>query len=35
MGLGNNNYQSGSKRSNFRFQLQVLKALERIINALI
>jgi hypothetical protein len=34
MGLGNGNYQSGSKGSNFRFQLNMLKLLDRIIKAL-
>jgi hypothetical protein len=34
MALGNNNYQSGSKKSNFAFQLKVLQALQRILNGL-
>ena len=34
MSLGNNNYQSGSKKSNYSFQLKVLRLLERILNAL-
>lgn len=34
MALGNNNYTSGNKGSNFNFQLKVLRALQRILNAL-
>jgi hypothetical protein len=34
MSLGNNNYKSGSKKSNYDFQLRVLKLLQRILNAL-
>lgn len=34
MGLGNGNYKSGNKKSNFNFQLRFLKALDEIIKAL-
>lgn len=34
MALGNNKYASGSKKSNFYFQLKVLQLLQRILNAL-
>lgn len=34
MGLGNNKYSEGSKRSNYYFQLKVLQLLQRILNAL-
>lgn len=34
MALGNGNYTSGNKHSNFNFQLKVLQALQRILNAI-
>jgi hypothetical protein len=34
MSLGNGNYTNGSKDSNFNFQLKVLQALQRILNAI-
>jgi hypothetical protein len=34
MGLGNNNYKNGSKRSNFRYQLTFLRLLQRILDNL-
>ena len=34
MALGNGNYTNGNKGSNFNFQLKVLQALQRILNAL-
>jgi hypothetical protein len=34
MALGNGNSTNGSKGSNFNFQLKVLQALQRILNAL-
>ena len=34
MGLGNGVYKSGSKGSNFRFQLSMLKLLDRILKAI-
>lgn len=34
MSLGNGNYTNGNKGSNFNFQLKVLQALQRILNAL-
>jgi hypothetical protein len=34
MALGNGNYTNGNKRSNYSFQMKVLRLLQRIINAL-
>jgi len=34
MGLGNNNYRNGAKKSNFRFQRTFLKLLQQILDNL-
>lgn len=34
MAIGNGNYTNGNKGSNYSFQLKVLRALQRILNAL-